>query len=401
MTALHIPEGINYQCTGCGHCCLGWPVPITEDDYQRISSLHGEEPQAAVLAESEFKRIDSPDPTLSAFTRTLGKRSDGRCEFLLEDNRCQLHVKHGPQMKPAMCQLFPYTFTETPAGVYASISFASTGALLNSGQPLCEQEDLLRQKWDLYRSLFPSGSRNWSDIQLAAGFPIGWEDYMCLDTELLRLLRMNDPVRVDKKLLALSRYLVGQLPRGTNLERFPPVKARPKVVDQILIQRLFELYLADDPYAPSSVDLYSQSVLADLMEPPQTGYLALAGNNCGFNQLLSFRLGDLDSDAEDLLSRFVYCRIFGKLYFGAGFAGLSVLAGIHHLLLLVALVRLRVKALSIAQNRSNPDVFEIAEIVRALDRRLTQVNFSLESSRVFELLLTSPERLERILSLSA
>jgi len=398
---LRIPEGVKYQCTGCGQCCLGWPVPITEDDYQRLSSLRFEEPQGALPAQTCITKKDSQDPALGAFTRTLGKRSDGRCEFLSEDNRCQIHVEHGPELKPAMCQLFPYTFTETPSGVYASVSFVSSGALLNAGQPLSEQEELLSQKLDLYRSLFPDGSRDWSGIQLAAGFPLTWEEYMRLDAEFLHLLKMDDPARADKKLLACSRYLVGQLPRGTNLERFPSVTARPKVVDQVLIQRCYELYLSDDPYACSTVDLYTQAVLADLMSPPEGGQLCLSDSKCGFNQLLSLRLGDLDRDVEDLLSRFAYSKVFGKLYFGAGFAGLSVLAGVHHLLLLVALVRLKVKVLLVAENRSKPDVFEIAEIVRTLDRRLAHVSFSKDSSEVFELLLTSPERLQRIVSLGA
>src|SRR5262249_37400494 len=159
---------------------------------------------------------------------------------------------------------------------------------------------------------FPDGSRDWSGIQLAAGFPLTWEEYMRLDAEFLHLLKMDYPARADKKLLACSRYLVGQLPRGTNLERFPSVTARPKVVDQVLIQRCYELYLSDDPYACSTVDLYTQAVLADLMSPPEGGQLCLSDSKCGFNQLLSLRLGDLDRDVEDLLSRFAYSKVFGK-----------------------------------------------------------------------------------------
>jgi hypothetical protein len=362
--------------------------------------LKHEELQGAAPPEAYIRRLDSPDPALSAFTRSLGKRPDGRCQFLTEDNRCQLHLMPGPQLKPAMCQLFPYTFTETPSGIYAPVSFASTGALLNSGQPLVEQGELLRQKWLLHRSLFPNCSRDWSHIQLAAGFPLSWEEYMRLDAELQDLVRIDDLARTDKKLLACSRLLVGQLPRATDLERFPAVTARPKMVDQVLIQRLYELYLTDDPYASSAVDLYSQAMLADLMEPPQSGHLSLNGNNCSIKHLFASRLGDLDRDAEALLSRFVYCKVFGKLYFGAGFAGLSVLAGVHHLLL-IALVRLKVKSLLIVENQSSADVFQVAEIVRTLDRRLAHVGFSQESSRVFELMLTSPERLQRIVSLCA
>src|SRR5271167_3054776 len=36
---LIIPEGINFECTGCGNCCHQWPVPSTAEDRQRIIDL--------------------------------------------------------------------------------------------------------------------------------------------------------------------------------------------------------------------------------------------------------------------------------------------------------------------------------------------------------------------------
>ena len=36
---LIIPEGINYECTGCGKCCGGWAIPMTQDDYERITEV--------------------------------------------------------------------------------------------------------------------------------------------------------------------------------------------------------------------------------------------------------------------------------------------------------------------------------------------------------------------------
>src|SRR5579862_2946333 len=119
MDELHIPEGINFECTGCGNCCLQWPVPVTAEDRERIL-------QAGPGQESaRFRRLNHQQPKLRAFTHTLEKRSDGKCEFLTESNRCSLHEKFGPEFKPGMCQLFPYTFNPTPSGVYASVSFAS------------------------------------------------------------------------------------------------------------------------------------------------------------------------------------------------------------------------------------------------------------------------------------
>jgi len=398
---LQIPVGINYECSGCGQCCLGWPVPVTEEDYQRLSSLSPDDLELPAGEKPIFRDLQSPDENKKIFTHMLGKRSDGRCQFLNQENRCALHLKHGEEMKPAMCRLFPYSFTEAPGGVFASVSFVSTGALINHGRPLTEQAALLEQKWELFKSLFPEGGRDWSDIRIIDGFPISWEDYMQLDQKLIELIGSTEQRRIEKRLDDCSRYLITQLPRTATLERVPQIKTRQKLVDQLLMKRLFELYMTDDPFACSVGDLYSEAFLADISEPPQAVQIEFAGTGIGFNQLFAFTLGELDGESEDLLARFVYNRIFGKLYFGAGYAGFSVLAGIHHLMHLICLIKLKVKLICLAQNRKNLDFLEIAEIVRTLERRLTEVSFTSEPARVLDLFLTSSERSQRIQALTA
>ena len=42
---IHIPEDIRYSCQGCGRCCAGWSVGLTDEDYDRVKdtdwkSLH-------------------------------------------------------------------------------------------------------------------------------------------------------------------------------------------------------------------------------------------------------------------------------------------------------------------------------------------------------------------------
>lgn len=393
---LRIPEGINYECAGCGQCCFGWPVPLTEGDYKTLDDLA----KQGLIAAPQVKPLASPEPGKRLFTRVLGKRSDGGCEFLGEDNLCQLHAKFGADSKPSMCRLFPYTFVDTPSGVYASISFYSNAAVANSGAALSAQSDILRMKSELFRSVFPDGTRDWSKTQISDGIPLSWDDYLPIEEELLRLLRTESPARIDKRLLGCSRFVVSKLPRGTNLERFPSVKARPKVVDQLLLQRFFELYLTDDPYTPSSVDLYTEALLADLLQPPATVQLQVGGTTYGITQLLAFNLGTQDHDIENLLYRFVLNKMYGKIYFSSGFAGLSLLAGIHHLILLVVLIRLKTKALCIAQGQKKLEFLQVAEIVKKLDQRLSHVTFNPESSKILEVMLTSPERVERLLSLA-
>ena len=198
---LHIPEGINYDCTGCGNCCLQWPVPSTDEDRTRIIDLSrslvsdasnvqtGE--QFSLPKGQLFRRIDMDvlRNKTNQFQFTMEKRADGRCVFLSEQNQCMLHIQFGAEAKPGMCQLFPYTFTQAPDGYYASVSFASSGALFNQGRALEEQRDHLLNRLHLFNKLFPSLKLDWSQTQLADGVPIRWSQYLLLERVLLGKLR--------------------------------------------------------------------------------------------------------------------------------------------------------------------------------------------------------------------
>ena len=394
---LHIPEGINYECTGCGNCCLAWPVPVTAEDHERIAGLSDSE--LAPLP-GRFRELHSSEAKLQAFTHTLEKRADGRCEFLTADNRCWLHLNYGADMKPAMCQLFPYTFTETPSGVYASVSFASSGALLNSGRALSEQADFLQRKWQQFRRLFPKVAPDWSCVQLIDGCLIDWDQYLNLERELLRLIRFQGQKRIDRCLLDCSRFLARTVPPGSELERDLQIEARPKMIDQIIVRHLFDLYFPDDVFNCDADELDAQGLGKQLVDPPAALTLQCGGVSYSFGDLNGFSLGNLDPQSEDMLARFVYCRIFSKLYFAAGFANLSLLAGIHHLAIIMAMLRFKLKIITLRDKGRRPDFYEVAEVLRALERRLTQVHFSREATAALEVLLTSPERAERILSLA-
>ncbi len=400
MTQLHIPAGINYECSGCGNCCLEWPVPLTPQDVSRITSLAAEDTlqSGAVL----FRSLRRSDVKLQSFTNTLEKRNDGRCEFLCADSRCLLHSAWGAEAKPEMCQLFPYTFTETPSGIYASLSFASSGALYNFGRALTDQAEVLEERWGLFKCLFPLVQLDWSSAQLIDGQLLSWTAYLNLEEQILSCITQSGAAsRVDLKLDDARRFIAQALPAGVDLDCRPKIEASQTAVDQLLLRELFDFYLPDNVFAEPKSDLNVKALLEQFVAPPCKVQINSGGRAYSFKQLLDYRLGSLDAEAEDLLFRFVYCRIFSKLYFGAGFANLSLLAGFNHLIVLVSLVRLKVKMMAQSQQLNTLGFFAVAEIVRALDRQLSQAALSKQSVAVLEVLLSSPERIERIFALAA
>jgi Fe-S-cluster containining protein len=376
MVELHIPEGIRFDCTGCGNCCLHWPVPATDADVSRIEKL----------GTPSFRRLPAGDAKMRGFTHTLEKRDDGKCAFLTDDLRCSLHAEHGIEAKPSMCRLFPYSFTPTPSGIYMYVSFASSGVLSNTGRLLTEQRAEMETQLALFQELFPHIDSHW-EVQILDGLPLSWDEYLDLEASFIDRLRRKP---VLDALIDCSNTAINQLPQDVLPDRLPPVEASPHVIDQSVLQALHQLYWPDEVFQEQSFDFDARALMEQLVRPPSS--VTICG---GMREadLAAIELGHLAPDIEDLLRRFAYSRIFAKLYFGRSYAHLSVLSGIHHLFVLVALIRLKIKARML--NKQPCSFVDIAEIVRTLERRLTQMNFGNISCTVLEILLSS-RRLDRI-----
>lgn len=398
---LHIPEGINFDCTGCGNCCFEWPVPITRDDFTRISGYAQEQ---SLDAKELFRVLSVNDDKLRVFTHSLEKRSDGLCQFLTDDKRCSLHRDFGPEAKPAMCRLFPYTFTDTPSGIYASVSFAATGVLFNQGKPLTAQREMLQQQLNLFRKLFPNLKLDWSDSQLVDGEPISWSTYLANEEEvLLKISQMQPGHRVEKIIFDESECF-RKLASGAKLDNIASLTTNPKIIDQVLVKHLLDLYFPTNVFKSGVCDLDAQSVAREFLAEPKKVAFRYKGFDYSLPDLVGVRLGRLSHDSADLLRRFAMMRMFSKLYFGQGFNYLSVTAGIHHLALLVCLLRIRLKLELLHRKVSTPTESDclaiLAEDTRTLERRLTISTFGQETIAMLEILLLSPQRLERILSLA-
>ncbi|MBI2810439.1 MAG: YkgJ family cysteine cluster protein [Candidatus Melainabacteria bacterium] len=399
-TVLYIPEGINFDCTGCGNCCFHWPVPATDQDVERIRALVGD------ADPPNFRKLPGSVDKMKAFTHALEKKADGSCQYLDADLRCRLHKNFGIESKPAMCQLFPYTFTITPTGAYASLSFASTGVLLNSGAPLTAQKEFLQNQLALFIKLFPN-EPDWSKIQLVDGVPLRWVEFLLIDKILLENIQPANPKSLNREnLLSQSKMIISKLPKPVDLDNAHLTKVRPILIDQILIKLLYELYFVDDPYREDAAQFDQKQFLDLLAAQPQSLSLQFSARKGAVEQVSFKSINDCRVNAKDnielekLLTRMVYCRLFSKLYFGPGFGGLSLLSGFHHLVVLVALVRIHLKLASITGLNSSDFNWQLEQI-RMIERRLTVTSLSREAHAILEVLLQSPARIERILSLSA
>ncbi|MGD9683891.1 MAG: YkgJ family cysteine cluster protein [Candidatus Obscuribacterales bacterium] len=408
VDTLHIPSGVRFSCSSCGDCCFSWPVPATREDFKRIKA------HASEFGSSEsdlFRVLQSSDAKLQVFTHSLEKRADGKCVFLTEQSRCALHERFGEQEKPAMCRMFPYTFTATPSGIYASVSFASTAVILNQGEDLDNQEEHLRSRLDLFRSLFPGLELDWSGIQVIDGVDISWSDYIEKEAPLLALLASGDRAitgaRIERSFNEACRGFRDMIPGTVNLNDMAGFDAPAKLIDQHLIEYLLRFYFPDDIFNCTTGDMDARDLLSRVLSGQTRVAIADSGRQASIASLVANNLGRLPDSLDDILRRFLYLRVFSKLYFGPGFNFLSIVSGLHHLTILACLLRLRLKLDLISGQLERADldsprgVARLTEHVRLLERRLTICNFSQESVAMLEVFCASPDRVERVVTLSS
>jgi len=406
-----------------------WPVPITQNDFDRITSHLATNEQSGL---SYFKERDSASSSAAAdklnqFPYILEKRLDGKCTFLTDELRCHLHENFGETAKPSMCQLFPYTFTEAPDGFYAGLSFAASGVLFNSGRSLEEQRDFLKTRLALFKKLFPNLKLDWSTIQLYDGQPLKWVDYLLAEKKLLQIFspaqsaENNDTagnteseMTINNRLLMASTLLTELVPKEIDLDHENLLDVSPAQTDLVIVRHLLDFFLPAHSYSARRDAFGAHVFKQHLTQPPDIVQMLISNEtSVPLAQICRLKLGHLDDDTEDLLRRFVYCRIFSKLYFGAGFGHLSVISGLHHLGLLIALVRIRLKFLHfynshkvgihvnfIEMTMPPVSLVEVAELIRGLERRLSSLQYSKEVSISLQVLLESPSRFARIIALS-
>ena len=392
---LHLPDEINYECTGCGKCCGGWAIPMTQDDYERISAVNWGEYDDRYKMQDLFRDLKPYESAGTPYGYAIKEGGDGHCPFL-KDNLCFIHSKHGSTFKPSICQLFPYCFNETPSGIYATVSFVSMGVVQNSGKPLTEQRDYLESKLREFKTLFPNHHPNWSNLKLAVDKPLSWDEYLEIEEEMLSIWSERDRP-LDDRFLAISDMLISKF-KGAAVP-LPPKPGSMKALDKNLLVALYKIYFPVKKLGRGEGDFNAgRFAYQTLFEGIFPGLrLKSPTRSYSFEELAKIEFPQ-DKDVEDLIYRYFRSRIFAKLYFGAGFGQLSLITGFHHLLLTYVLLKENSKIVALSRGAGNVSYVDVVVAVRTLEKRLGETSLGGYAAATLELLLFSPGRMRRILA---
>jgi Fe-S-cluster containining protein len=88
-------DGLQFECTQCGHCCTGEPgyVWVDEQEVAALAAFRGETPaQTEVLA-----------TRLAAGRRTLREKLNGDCVFYDRAGGCTVYP-----VRPRQCRTWPF-----------------------------------------------------------------------------------------------------------------------------------------------------------------------------------------------------------------------------------------------------------------------------------------------------
>ena len=201
MPTIDIPENLHFKCIRCGKCCRGWPVGLTQKDYNRLRhyAWRRVEPQ---LAErklfAEVKRFGRVQQARTAL------QDNGDCAFLDEDTACLIHKRLGFRAKPLGCRLYPFTIAQTPTGFCVGARFSCPAIAQGLGPPLT---DAVKALTALATELYPTPAPMDADVPFSSPLQRApWGDVLAVD-EAVQDVLAYDELTLGQRLRVVERIL--------------------------------------------------------------------------------------------------------------------------------------------------------------------------------------------------
>ena len=454
---LFVPEGVRYNCQGCGRCCSGWSVGMTEEDYGRIKdidwqSLHPE------LAGKElfFHREEEFKAGLAGHPHYTKPRADGSCPFLI-NKLCFIHGHLGEDQKPVTCRLFPYSFVETPSGVYTGVVYNSMAAAKNQGDLLTDQKDALLDYLALTRKYATALNKTaaamevkdkpksletgaqvdapvesnvpFQTVELTLGTVVTWEEFLEVDNKLMDLMLNRKDLNIFQVLPAGSEILQKaiRLKRAgspmTELRDFDPVVASdadmtPGAVEEMTLRTMFYRFFIYPMIRVDEKGLW-QMQRRNILNPVNAFMVARSFSRYTFSALgaILFKhakvpgAGNMNLEAaakkhfeplskelDDYFKRWLYLKLFAKTYFGPAAAGFGVASGYNCLMASIIAVMIFAKCCATSRKEKALNIDDIYEAYWRLDRELlTMGQVSKQESVAFNFAFATPRLFHKML----
>lgn len=123
-----LPIVEHWDCHSCARCCRGSIIPLTQEDLAKIVSQRWHEQPEFRGSRIVVRR------SLANRQLILAKRPDGACVFLMDDGRCRIHLEHGLEAKPIVCQTYPLQLVPHDTAAYFPLRRSCPSAAAGRGR---------------------------------------------------------------------------------------------------------------------------------------------------------------------------------------------------------------------------------------------------------------------------
>ena len=134
-----LPIDEHWDCHSCARCCRGSIIPLTEDDLAKIASQRWHE-----HSDFEKTKVVTRLSVLSK-RKVLAKTSEGCCVFLMPDGRCRIHLDHGQEAKPSVCQMYPLQLVPQGTQAYLTLRRSCPSAAGSRGRKVTDDRSDVRR----------------------------------------------------------------------------------------------------------------------------------------------------------------------------------------------------------------------------------------------------------------
>jgi Fe-S-cluster containining protein len=226
---LRMRPGARFGCVCCGAGCRTFTLgPLLPADLERLRKADW----SGTRHDPANFFVDSDGDPLTEGSPAFLRRVDGRCQFLRDDNLCEVHARFGAMTKPLMCRMFPYVFRATPTGIAVGMRLGecASAPVTSKGLPVAEQHDDLGRMLAEHEEMGLVPPSVWASPDRL----ITWEEYERIESDLLA-----EPV--GRFVAAVFRAFESPPPPAAGLDDLIAKMGLPKRPPRELVPEAIEL----------------------------------------------------------------------------------------------------------------------------------------------------------------
>jgi len=392
--ALHpeVASQSRYRCNRCARGCRTFLVPLRQGEREEIEAL--EDWRKTLGVEELFVHHKAAGKQGIG----LAKHADGRCVFLGSDNLCEIHRRHGHQTKPFACRLYPFVLTPVAGKMRVGLRFDCPAVAQNEGEALSDYHKGLKSLAG--ELMAAAGAQVISSVpELTRGVQVSPDRFETINESLMKMVT-SDVLPLSQRLHwmrmfldTLSRIKWQDVPDEdfknmitilngellAQIENQPLKRQKPAPRARKLLGQIFFVLCQSSTVVTTSRERLAEKMKKRMKDARAVRHLSrITGQlpkihadwpDCDLAQLEE-SFGPWPEDVEQMITRYLICRIGGVGYCGPNFYHYSLVEGARSLLLAVVTIGWMMRIEAVKAGRKSVTLSDAHVAVMTIDSHL-------------------------------